>query len=83
MDNIIHLDSERLLRFEQHQDAQDVALRDIKLRLANLEKGQAGIKSDIGHLYEILAAVQVSIDGTNETLGNKLDTIMRRMDLIE
>ena len=83
MSEIINLDSERLLRFEQRLSSHDDTLREIKLRLADLQKGQASVKGDIANLYAIIATLQVSLDNLNDTTNTKLDTILRRLDAVQ
>ncbi|MEQ1636730.1 MAG: hypothetical protein ABL903_08550 [Methylococcales bacterium] len=75
----VDLTLQRLIRMEKRLDANDGTLTEIKHRLADLEAGQAGIKTDIGHTLSILSRMQVTLD----RIDTRLDRIERRLELNE
>ncbi len=68
-----------LKRFQAGQDRIERDMKDIKLRLANLEVGHGALLQHLGHLSSAIAQQQVSMDRT----GERIDRIERRLELTD
>ncbi len=67
-----------LKRFQSGQDRIERDVKEIKTRLSQLEIGGAAIRGDLAHLSGDQARQQLTIDA----LGDRIDRIERRLELI-
>ena len=68
---------EHLKRFQAGQERVERELREIKIRLSQLEVSVAGIRGDIAHMAADQARQQMSFDG----MSDRVDRIERRLEL--
>ncbi|MDP9056341.1 MAG: hypothetical protein M3N34_03265 [Pseudomonadota bacterium] len=76
-ENVENIILEHLKRFQTGQERIEGELRQIKVRLGNLESGQASVIQHLGNLSAADAAQQLSIDH----LQDRFARIERRLEI--
>ena len=76
-ENVENLILEHLKRFQAGQGRLEPDITEIKVRIANLESGQASIIQHLAHLASADAAQQVTMDSMSE----RLNRMERRLEL--